>query len=264
MPKRFQEGKRLEHHLESLRLFRSEESSEETRKVLDEVFDQRTMLAIYKFMTGGLIDHLDFPISTGKEGNVFRATTPEGGHVVLKIYRINTATFHSISKYIEGDPRFKGLKGSHRKLIYAWCTKEFKNLTRMLDAGIRVPEPYDFHENILLMEYIGSEERPAPALRSVELSPDVANEFYDEVLKFIKAAYRKAGLVHGDLSEYNILVHEGHPWIIDCGQAVTTDHPNADELLLRDVKNINRYFRSLDVKVKSDEEIMRTVKGVIK
>jgi len=264
MAKPFQEGERLDRHVESLRLFRSEESSNDARKVLDEVFDRRTMAALYKFVSNGIMDTIDFALATGKEGNVFRGTTPDGELVALKIYRINTATFRSIAKYIEGDPRFKGLSGSHRKLIYAWCMKEFKNLSRMHDAGVRVPEPIDFHENLLLMQYIGTETAAAPSLRNVELTQEEAEAFYKEIVKFIKLMYKKAKLVHGDLSEYNILVHEGVPWIIDCGQAALADHPNSDELLLRDIKNINRYFRSLDVKVKSDDEIMRLVKGVKK
>jgi RIO kinase 1 len=264
MAKPLQEGERLDRHVESLRLFRSEESSNDARKVLDEVFDRRTMAALYKLTSNGIIDTIDFALATGKEGNVFRGTNHEGEPVVLKIYRINTATFRSIATYIEGDPRFKGLSGNHRKLIYAWCTKEFKNLSRMVEAGVRVPEPIDFHENILLMQYLGTDTTAAPCLRNVELTQDEADEFYKEIVKFIKLMYRKAKLVHGDLSEYNILVHEGVPWIIDCGQATLTEHPNADALLLRDIKNVNRYFRSLDVKVKSDEEIMRLVKGVKK
>jgi len=131
-----------------------------------------------------------------------------------------------------------------------------------MDAGIRVPEPIDFHENMLLMEYIGTAEQPAPAIRNV-IVPE-PEEVYKEIIGFMKKMFRKAELVHGDLSEYNILWHEEKPWIIDCGQSLTADHPNAEEFLKRDIKNINRYFRSLDVKIKSDEEILKTIKGVKK
>ena len=261
MTKRFlEESSQLDRHVESLRLRRSENKMDDARKVLDEVFDRRTLLAVYKFMTSETIDTIDFPISTGKEGNVFRVTTHEGEPLALKIFRINTATFHSLAKYIEGDPRFKGLTGSKRKLIYAWTVKEFKNLCRLQEAGIRVPEPIDFHENLLLMEYLGTPEMPAPAIRNVEL--EEPEEVYKEIVKFMRLAYKKAELVHGDLSEYNILWHEDKPWIIDCGQSLTADHPNAIEFLQRDIKNINRYFRSLDVKIKSEEEILRSVTGV--
>lgn len=257
-----EDSTKLDRKVESLRLRRSENAMDDARKVLDEVFDRRTMAALYKFTSNGAFDSIDFAISTGKEGNVFRVTTHNGELLALKIFRINTATFHSLARYIEGDPRFKGLSGSKRKLIYAWTVKEFKNLHRMMDAGIRVPEPIDFHENMLLMEYIGTPEQPAPAIRNV-IVPE-PEEVYKEIVGFMKKMYRKAELVHGDLSEYNILWHDDMPWIIDCGQSLTADHPNAEEFLKRDIKNINRYFRSLDVKIKSDEEILKTIKGVKK
>jgi RIO kinase 1 len=257
-----QDSARLDHKVESLRLHRSVGAQDDARKVLDEVFDHRTLMAVYKFMTSESLDTIDFPISTGKEGNVFRVTTHDGDLLALKIYRINTATFHSIAKYIEGDPRFKGLTGSKRKLIYAWAIKEFKNLCRCQEAGVRCPKPIRFHENLLLMEYIGTPEQPAPAIRSVRLEDPAA--VYKEIVKFIKMLYKKAELVHGDLSEYNILWHEEKPWIIDVGQSMVVDHPNSEEFLKRDIKNVNRYFRSLDVKIKSEEEILRFVKGVKK
>ena len=252
----------LEHQVESLRLRRSENAQDDARKVLDEVFDRRTMMAIYKFMKSGVIDTVDFPISTGKEGNVFRVTDPDGDLIAMKIYRVSNSTFHNIAKYIEGDPRFKGMQGSHFKMIMAWATKEFKNLTRLKEAGVRVPEAIDFHQNILLMEYLGDAEMPAPQIRNVQLEhPDAV---YREILKFMRRAYQKAHLVHADLSEYNILWFEEKPWIIDCGQAMVVDHPNHMDFLRRDVVNINRYFRSLDVKIKSEEEILRLIVGVKK
>ncbi len=127
---------------------------------------------------------------------------------------------------------------------------------------MRVPEALDFHQNILLMEYLGDAEMPAPQIRNVQLEhPEVV---YREILKFMRRAYQKAHLVHADLSEYNILWFEEKPWIIDCGQAMVVDHPNHMDFLRRDVVNINRYFRSLDVKIKSEEEILRLIVGVKK
>jgi RIO kinase 1 len=125
-------------------------------------------------------------------------------------------------------------------------------------AKVRVPEPIKFHQNLLLMEYIGTEQMPAPMLRNVLL--DDPEKTYKTILKYIKLAYQKAELVHGDLSEYNVLMEEAGPVIIDVGQALTVDHPNAGEYLKRDIENINRYFRSLDVKIKPTDEIMIQVK----
>lgn len=253
---------KLEHRVESLRLRRSEGAQDDARKVMDEVFDRRTLMAIYKFMKSGVIDTVDFPISTGKEGNVFRVSNPEGEFIALKIYRVSNSTFHNIAKYIEGDPRFKGIQGSHHKLIMAWATKEFKNLMRFKEAGVRVPQAIDFHQNLLLMEYLGDAEMPAPQIRNVELEDPEA--VYTEILKFMRLSYRKAHLVHADLSEYNILWHDDKPWIIDCGQAMVIDHPNHMDFLKRDIVNINRYFRSLEVNIKNEEEILRLVVGVKK
>jgi len=123
-----------------------------------------------------------------------------------------------------------------------------------------VPHPYRFLKNVIIMDYLGDENMAAPQLRTVRL--EEPNKVYREIVMFMKRMYQKARLVHGDLSEYNILFHEGKPYIIDCGQAMVTDHPNAVDFLKRDIKNINRYFRSLDVKVWSDQTVLRYVQGV--
>jgi RIO kinase 1 len=253
---------RLERQVHDLKLTRSLERSSEGRKVVDEVFDRRTMLSIYKLMKIGLVDQLDFPISTGKEANVFRVSDEDGEHYALKIFRTTNASFNSISKYIEGDSRFKGLTGSKYKLIMAWCIKEFKNLSRAMEAKIKVPEPIRFQDNMLLMQYLGTEEMPAPSLKQIELEDPVG--FYKDVVSMMGKAYRKAELVHGDLSEYNILLHEGSPYIIDWGQAMTTEHPNHMDFLKRDIVNVNRFFRSWDVKVLDDEAMLKKIVGVKK
>jgi RIO kinase 1 len=252
----------LERKIQSIKTKEYGAVEDQDRKTLDEVFDKPALLTIYKLMTDGLIETIDFPISTGKEANVFRVTSPDGDFYALKIYRTSNLTFKRISRYIEGDPRFKGIRGSRRKVIFAWAVKEFRNLQRMREAKIRVPEPIKFSQNMLVMEFIGSEGLPSPMLRDVELEDPTRT--YKTIVKYIKAAYKRAELVHGDLSEYNILMNEGEPVIIDVGQGMMLDHLNAKEFLQRDVHNINRYFRSLDVKVVETEELMRQIVGVKK
>jgi len=226
-------------------------------KVYDEVFDQRTLMVIFKLINDGAIYTVDYPVSTGKEGNVFHATTKEGA-AAMKIYRVSNATFNALADYIVGDPRFRGLKGDRRKMIRAWATKEYKNLERMRAAGARVPKPMAVEENILVMGYIGDETMPAPMLRSVKMDdPDGGLEDVLDNMRCIQ----KAGLVHGDLSEYNILFWEGRTHVIDVGQAVTLDHRNAEDWFQRDAANIARYFRKLGCKVASSDVVSRVRGG---
>ena len=225
------------------------------RQTVDEVFDKQTLMTLYDMMTSGIIDSVRFPISTGKEGNVFYAEGEDGEPLALKIFRTSTATFKRIGKYIEGDPRFKGLTGNRRKIIYAWANKEYRNLQRYYEAEIPVPEPIAFSKNCLVMEYIGNEYGPAPQLKNVVLEdPD---DTYDEVISFIIDGYKDAHLVHGDMSEYNILMPDGQPVLIDCGQAVTADHFNSREFLKRDIDNINRFFRNRGADIIRTEVIMQ-------
>jgi len=130
------------------------------------------------------------------------------------------------------------------------------------DAKVRVPEPIKFSQNMLVMEFIGEEGTPAPMLRNVELEDP--SKTYKTVVKYVKLAYKKAGLVIGDLSEYNILMQRGEPVIIDVGQGMTTDHYNSKEFLVRDIKNINHFFRSYDVKIIENEVLLKQIMGVKK
>ena len=218
------------------------------RKTYDEVFDRTTLFALYKLISDRTLETVDYPIATGKEGNVFHATSKEGG-VALKIYRVNTATFRSLSEYIIGDPRFKKIGRTFRDMITVWAQKEFKNLSKMREAGARVPQPIAVHQNCLVMEYVGDETMPAPLIRAVRLEDPRAA--YEEVVASMKAI-RKAKLVHGDLSEYNMLWWDGHPWIIDCAQGVTFDHPQADDWFLRDCAIVAKYFRRVGVDADAD------------
>lgn len=167
-------------------------------------------------------------------------------------------------KYLAGDPRFEEYKGlSPKKLIYLWARKEFSNLKRMRDAGIRVPEPLCLEKNVLIMEFIGYDGVRAPLLKEAyengDLSLEDLSRIYREVIDAIEAIYRKARLVHGDLSEYNIMIFEESPVIIDVSQAVSTSHPNALMFLEQDVYNITRFFSKTGVDVEDPEEIIKRI-----
>lgn len=230
----------------------------EERKTESEVWDRKTLDAVYRFMKRGIVATVEFPISTGKEANVFYALSPEDKPLVLKVYRTSTADFRGIEEYIMGDPRFPGRRTNRRQVINTWARKEFLNLRQAHEAGVPVPEPLDQFQNVLAMEYVGTEERPAPEVRQVRL--DDPEAFYEEVLAAATLLLSGAHLVHGDLSEYNVLVRDGSPVLIDLGQAMLDRHPRAVELLDRDCNNLARYFRRLGVDT-SPEAVKKRILG---
>ncbi|MBD3259743.1 serine protein kinase RIO [Candidatus Woesearchaeota archaeon] len=210
-------------------------------KTYQDVFDQFTIRTLWELSSRGFLDGLKSPVSLGKEANVF---TAEKGKDLLcaKIYRLETADFNSMYKYIRNDPRFSGLQHQRRKVIFAWCQREYRNLLKCKDAGISCPKPVIFKNNVLLMELIGIPAAP----RLKEKPPASPGKFFKLVLENMKKLH-KLKLVHADLSEYNILNHQEKPVFIDFSHATPLDTPNADELIKRDIKNICRYFKKLGV-----------------
>jgi RIO kinase 1 len=214
----------------------------EERRTSSEIFDESTMMLLYKLLCEGIFDTLEFPISTGKEANVFRGTKGDR-FVAVKIFRVATSTFRNFGMYIHGDPRFKNIGRDHRSLIYTWARKEQKNLARMREAGIRVPEPLACRGNVLVMEYIGQPDSAAPMLRDARLGQKALAGVKRSLLEYMDLCYNRAGLVHGDLSEYNVLINGKDTVLIDVGQAVVLEHPMAQELFVRDLQNIAAYFK---------------------
>ncbi|MBD6956308.1 MAG: serine protein kinase RIO, partial [Thermoplasmatales archaeon] len=135
--------------------------------------------------------------------------------------------------------RFEHFKRSTLGIVYLWAQKEFRNLSDCYQAGVLVPKPVVFRNNIVVMEYLGTSKYPAPLLKDYP----VQEKFYELILNNMLRMVNEAGLVHGDLSEYNIVVHKEKPYIIDVSQAMPVKHPNARSLLERDVKNIVRFFK---------------------
>ena len=228
---------------------------DDDRKTLDEVFDKATLLVLYKFISNGYLETLDYPVSTGKEANVFHAHTPQGESVAVKIFRTNTATFRSFMTYIAGDPRFGHVKPNRRDIVYVWAQKEYKNLQRYFEAGVRVPNPIMWRENVLIMEFIGDEGTPAPRLKDAPFEDPAKG--YEELVRQYRLGSEAGGLVHGDFSEFNVLNRHETPVVIDVAQAVLAHHPMASELLQRDARNIAAYFRRQGVKVTPEETLKR-------
>jgi RIO kinase 1 len=208
-------------------------------KVEAGAFDDATYAAIYKLVQDGHLGAVGGPISTGKEANVYEALDAEGGDVAVKVYRINASDFRHMRDYLEGDPRLEEIRGDKKTVVLAWTQKEYANLLRAREAGVRVPEPLAVQRNVLVMELIGREDDHAPTLNDVDVeNPETA---FEVVREYMRRLY-SAGLVHGDLSEYNIVVYEGELVVIDVGQAVTTHHPNSDDFLRRHCENVAAFF----------------------
>ena len=211
------------------------------RAVIESVFDERTVFLLNKLLMNGPLERIEGTISAGKEAHLYLAYDLSGKEVAIKIYKIDSNTSKWMKNYIIGDPRFKKIPHNTSKIVFLWASKEFKNLQRAYKAGLRVPKPIYIKNNMLVMEYIGFGPIPAPLLKDIK-DPINLKEVFDEVLQFIKLLYQKAKLVHGDLSEFNILYHNQKPVIIDISQAVSIQHPKADIYLTRDIKNIFNYF----------------------
>ena len=242
-------------------------------KVEASVFDDATYGALYKLVQDGHIDAFGGPISTGKEANVYTALSgseargtsdessgdgeaPRGHEVAVKVYRINASDFTDMRDYLDGDPRFEGIGSDKKKVVTAWVRKESSNLTRARRAGVRTPEPIAVERNVLVMEYLGTDAGRAKRLSEVNVeNPQTA---YEVVKEYLRRLY-DAGLVHGDLSEYNIVFHEGQLYIIDLGQAVTIHHPNAEEFLERDCRNVANFFARQGAEA-SPEELLAYVR----
>ena len=222
--------------------FRERLTDADQFKVEQSVFDDATFAAIYKLVQDGYVDAFGGPISTGKEANVYEALASDDGvdhDVAIKIYRINASNFQQMREYLEGDPRFEGIGSDKKKVVLAWTQKEFANLRRAEQAGVRVPKPIAVERNVLVMELVGLVEERARRLAEVDVeNPETAYEVVREYMRRLHAA----GLVHGDLSEYNMIIHDGELVVIDLGQAVTVHHPNAEEFLRRDCRNVAAFF----------------------
>ncbi|MDD1726317.1 MAG: serine protein kinase RIO [Methanothrix sp.] len=236
-------------------ILRTRLKDSDDKNVQDAVFDRRTLMDLYSLASKGVIDSLGGSVCTGKEANIFRAMAGEK-ELALKIYRISTSNFNSMQDYLQGDPRFSSVRGTKRAIVSAWTRKEFRNLSRAEEVGIPVPHPIAMKENILVMDLIAVEGQVAPTLKDMNLEQEEARAVYEQIVHYISLLYNRAQLVHADLSEFNILYRQEGPVIIDMGQSVTLDHPQARRFLERDIANVSHYFRK-KYSLGSPEEIWK-------
>ena len=214
-------------------------------ETVEEVFDYATVKAILELVRKRQIYELKGVVSAGKEARVYWGKDFRGEDIAVKIYLTTTAEFRKgLIKYLAGDPRFemRRIPKSTKKLMEMWANKEFRNYKLMYRAGVSVPSPRAQHKNVLVLDFIGENGVRAPLLVETDLDKEEYEKIFWAVLGDVRRMYERAKLVHGDLSEFNIMVWRGKHYIIDVSQAVKLGHPNAEDFLVRDLRNLRRFF----------------------
>ena len=223
------------------------------RATVEQVLDPRTRMILFKLLNQGIIAEINGCISTGKEANVYHATSKTRVEFAIKIYKTSILQFKDRDKYVTGEFRFRHGYCRHnpRKMVRTWAEKEFRNLIRLQQGGVYAPKPILLRSHVLLMDFIGTDGWPSPKLKDVVLTSSKPRKLYRECVEIMWKLYNKCKLVHADLSEYNMLYYDGSIVIIDVSQAVEHDHPMALEFLRKDCTNITEFFKKNDVGVMS-------------
>ena len=233
------------------------------RATAEQVLDPRTRMILFKLLSRGRIAEIHGCVSTGKEANVYYATSKDQG-LAVKVYKTSILVFKDRDKYVTGEFRFRHGYARHnpRKMVRLWAEKEMRNLTRLCNAGIPCPQPILLKSHVLLMSFLGVNGWPSPKLKDAHLTESKARELYYECVIHVRNMYQKCRLVHADFSEYNMLVHDGQIYVIDVSQSVEHDHPQALEFLRKDCGNVTDFFRRKHVCVMSVKELFDFVTDV--
>jgi len=192
-------------------------------------------LALNALVKAGSLEALGPSVGIGKEADVYEGAAPENRKVAVKFHRLGRTSFRDTRRkrdYIADRHHISWLYQSRLA-----AENEYRALKLMHEAGVAVPEPLDQNRHAVVMEY----------LDAVQLSDvvelDEPMELLTDILDNVRKAY-DAGVIHSDLSEYNVMVNaEGRVWIIDWPQYTASDHPNSKETLARDVGNVAYYFQ---------------------
>jgi len=191
-------------------------------------------LAINALVKAGVLQAFGKPLGVGKEADVYDALTPKGERIAVKFHRLGRISFRQTR-------RKRSYSYQHASWLYQSrlaAEKEFQALNLVFQCTVAVPEPLGQNRHVLAMGIIEGAE-----LAEWKKVPN-PKKVLNEILRNIRKAYLKAGVIHADLSEYNVILKPNmHILIIDWPQYVTREHPNAQQLLTRDVKNILNYFK---------------------
>eukprot|EP00956_Cyclotella_meneghiniana_P000356 scaffold432_cov69-Cyclotella_meneghiniana.AAC.14 len=265
-------------HLESSK--RKSHTGRDDRATSEQCLDPRTRLILFRMLSNGFLELIDGCLSTGKEANVYYAKAGrvksslvsggtgggdcDGGSVgsssfcnatfapllapnveeyAIKIYKTSILVFKDRDKYVSGEHRWRKGKSNPRKMVKVWAEKEMRNYRRIYNAGIPCPAPILLKGHVLIMEFLGENGWPSPRIRDANLSEKRLREAYVQTIIIMRRMFQWCKLVHGDLSEYNLLWHKNEVYVIDVSQSVESDHPSALDFLRKDVSNVNDFFR---------------------
>ena len=220
-------------------------------------FQALDLLALNALVARGTISEIGSKIGVGKESEVYNAVSPTGVKLIIKFHREGTRSFKSLRKtrlYMAGSTRKNWL--AKAKLV---GEREYRALDTLYKLGALVPKPVDWNRHAVVQEYIEGVELYTIPDNGLPDPLDVL----DKIIETIEIAYRKAGIIHGDLSEYNILISmNGNPYIIDWPQYVYKDDPIAWDLLKRDVYYIIRFFNKKFRLGLDPQVVLERIKGV--
>jgi len=233
------------HYLATTKSKKASHTGRDDRATSEQCLDPRTRLILFRLLSTGFLELLDGCLSTGKEANVYYAKGEKGLEYAIKIFKTSILVFKDRDKYVSGEHRWrKGYcKSKPRKMFKVWAEKEMRNYRRLHSASIPCPKPILLKAHVLVMEFLGSEGWPSPRLKDASLSETRLRQAYVQTIRIMRHMFRRCRLVHGDLSEYNLLWHKHSVYVIDVSQSVESDHPSALDFLRKDVVNINDFFR---------------------
>ena len=200
----------------------------------------------------GLIDEVLYQLMSGKEATVYVVRSGDDTRCAKVYKEAAKRSFKQAAKYQEGRREKnsrrarameKGSKFGRKQMEESWQNAEVDALYRVARAGVRVPQPYGCFDGVLLMELVtDGEGEVAPRLGDVDMTAEQAREDHALMMHYIQLMLC-AGIVHGDLSEFNVLVDEYGPVVIDLPQAVdAAANNNAQEMFARDVNKISDYY----------------------
>ena len=263
-------GKLRLEELELPSKFRTGGHDRADRATVEQALDPKTRMILLQMINRDIVGEINGCISTGKEANVYHAVSEiesEGRtlkhHRAVKVYKTAILVFKDRDKYITGEHRFRRgyQKSSNRAMVKLWAEKEMRNLKRLHAAGIPCPEPVHLRSHVLLMGFIGDNKGyPAPRLKDFEFEgtadeqEDQWRNAYFTCVGYMRRLYQTCSLVHGDLSEYNLLMWKNKIYIIDVSQSVDHDHPRSLEFLRADIKNVGDFFSRKGVPIFSERE----------